>query len=63
MIAVTGEQRAGRYGDILCVVAEHDRRDEMPSRCTKSSRSAPTWRVDCQMVRSEQHTGLLIPVV
>jgi hypothetical protein len=39
------------------------RRGELPSRYTKSSRSAPTWRANCQMVRSGQPTGVLIPVV
>jgi hypothetical protein len=34
-----------------------------PSSCTKNLDSAPTWRANCQMVRSGQPTGALIPVV
>jgi hypothetical protein len=34
-----------------------------PSSYMKNLDSAPTWRTNCQMVRSEQPTGVLIPVV
>jgi hypothetical protein len=33
------------------------------SSCTKNLDSTPTWRANCQMVRSRQPTGVLIPVV
>jgi hypothetical protein len=31
--------------------------------CTKNLDSSPTWRANCQMVRSRQPMGVLIPVV
>jgi hypothetical protein len=31
--------------------------------CTKNPDSTPTWRANCQMMRSRQPTGVLIPVV
>jgi hypothetical protein len=47
---------------ILGVVVEADHLSELPSRC-KNFRSGPTWHANCQMVRSGQPTGVLIPVI